>query len=129
MGDRVPADVRLVDTIDLEIDESSLTGETEPAEKDVHPCGSQMENGNADPAVTNGEGTGRPIALAERKCIAYMGTLVRNGRGSGIVVATGSQTEFGVIFEMMQDVSYFLLQWNNHVNSLIRSKINGHRYN
>jgi len=42
--------------------------------------------------------------MAERVCIAYMGTLVRNGRGSGIVIATGSQTEFGVIFSMMQDV-------------------------
>jgi Ca2+-transporting ATPase len=42
--------------------------------------------------------------MAERTCIVYLGTLVRNGRGSGVVIATGSQTEFGVIFSMMQDV-------------------------
>lgn len=84
-GDRVPADVRLLTALDLEIDESSLTGETTAHRKGVAPCP---------------EGT----EMAERSCIAYMGTLVRNGRGSGIVVATGSQTEFGVIFSMMQDV-------------------------
>ena len=99
----MPADVRLVDAIDLEIDESSLTGETEPAGKDILACGRETDIDNADPSILNGADTG-PIALAERRCIAYMGTLVRNGRGSGIVVATGSQTEFGVIFEMMQDV-------------------------
>ncbi|KAF8262296.1 Ca-transporting ATPase [Lactarius quietus] len=84
-GDRIPADVRLLAAVDLEIDESSLTGETTAHRKSVAPCP---------------EGT----EMAERACIAYMGTLVRNGRGSGIVVATGSQTEFGVIFSMMQDV-------------------------
>ncbi|KAH9174469.1 calcium-transporting ATPase [Lactarius sanguifluus] len=84
-GDRIPADVRLLTTVDLEIDESSLTGETTARRKGVVPCPEDAE-------------------MAERTCIAYMGTLVRNGRGSGIVIATGSQTEFGVIFSMMQDV-------------------------
>ncbi|KAI0302439.1 calcium-transporting ATPase [Multifurca ochricompacta] len=84
-GDRIPADVRLLAAVDLEIDESSLTGETTTRRKGVAPCASDAE-------------------MAERTCIAYMGTLVRNGRGSGIVIATGSQTEFGVIFSMMQEV-------------------------
>jgi len=66
---------------------------------------------------THGEGGGK--ALGERHCMAFMGTLVRSGtsphrleecadsigHGSGIVVGTGKETEFGVVFEMMQDVS------------------------
>jgi len=87
VGDRVPADVRLLDAVDLEIDESSLTGETRAVTK------------STDALTTSN------AALAERPCVAYMGTLVRNGRGTGVVVATGTQTEFGVIFAMMQDVS------------------------
>lgn len=59
-GDRIPADVRLLTAVDLEVDESSLTGETTAHTKGVAPCP---------------EGT----EMAERTCIAYMGTLVRNG--------------------------------------------------
>ncbi|OSX61640.1 hypothetical protein POSPLADRAFT_1046930 [Postia placenta MAD-698-R-SB12] len=109
-GDRVPADVRLLTAVDLEIDESSLTGETTARRKDAEPC--QPVRGPAESAngyanmngMGNGHSHGEPVALADRTCIAYMGTLVRNGRGSGIVIATGTQTEFGVIFSMMQDV-------------------------
>lgn len=78
-GDRVPADVRLISAVDLEIDESSLTGETTTRRKDTEPCafangmnGHLNAHGHAPP--------GEPVALAERSCIAYMGTLVRNGR-------------------------------------------------
>ncbi|KAG8829989.1 High affinity Ca2+/Mn2+ P-type ATPase-like protein [Serendipita sp. 399] len=86
VGDRIPADLRITEATSLEIDESSLTGETVPSMKSSLPCPSG------------------PIPLAERSSIAFMGTLVRNGHGAGIVIATGSQTEFGVIFSMMQDV-------------------------
>ncbi|GJE98186.1 calcium-transporting ATPase [Phanerochaete sordida] len=99
-GDRIPADVRLISAVDLEIDESSLTGETTARRKDSETC--LAANGYA-----NGAPNGivhEPVALADRSCIAYMGTLVRNGRGSGVVIATGTQTEFGIIFSMMQDV-------------------------
>lgn len=113
-GDRIPADIRLVDTVDLEIDESSLTGETEARRKDSLTCQYEI-----------GANSGEPVALADRTCIAYMGTLVRNGmilptsvthenlhtcfpgRGSGVVIATGAETEFGIIFSMMQDVSVY----------------------
>ncbi|KAF7294027.1 Calcium-transporting ATPase 1 [Mycena kentingensis (nom. inval.)] len=91
-GDRIPADIRIAAAVDLEIDESSLTGETEARRKGVETCG--YEPGRLR----------EPVALAERSCIAYMGTLVRSGRGTGIVIATGTATEFGVIFAMMQDV-------------------------
>ncbi|TRM56861.1 hypothetical protein BD626DRAFT_413004 [Schizophyllum amplum] len=93
-GDRVPADVRLVEAIDLEIDESSLTGETEARAKGVEVCGGL--------ARRNGEAR---ISLAERSCVGYMGTLVRSGRGRGLVIATGRETEFGVVFSMMEEVS------------------------
>lgn len=94
-GDRIPADIRIVSAVDLEIDESSLTGETEARKKGAETC--VYEGGP-------GRGVREPVPLAERACIAYMGTLVRNGRGMGIVIATGTETEFGVIFSMMQDV-------------------------
>ena len=64
-GDRIPADIRLVDTVDLEVDESSLTGETEARRKNPTTC--EFEHG------------AEPVALADRTCIVYMGTLVRNG--------------------------------------------------
>ncbi|KAF8663645.1 hypothetical protein AX16_000887 [Volvariella volvacea WC 439] len=117
-GDRIPADLRIITAVDLEIDESSLTGETEGRRKTAEPCGGVPAS--AVGSFVNGdEGSvaGSPFAysfahnknadtipLAERTCIAYMGTLVRNGRGSGVVIATGTETEFGVIFSMMQDV-------------------------
>lgn len=88
-GDRVPADIRILEAIDLEIDESSLTGETMPRRKTHEAC------------------VGVEVPMADRACIGFMGTLVRNGRGKGVVIATGKQTEFGVIFSMMQDVSCF----------------------
>ena len=93
VGDRIPADLCLISAINLQIDESSLTGETHPASKNTAPCTASHLNG------------GETAAIAERKCVAYMGTLVRSGKGTGIVVGTGADTEFGVIFSMMQDVS------------------------
>ena len=114
--------MRLITAVDLEVDESSLTGETTARRKDTDPC--RAQNGNAHAGHIHS--TGETVALADRTCIAYMGTLVRNGemlrfkmrnsklihgihfrtgRGSGVVIAIGTQTEFGVIFSMMQDVS------------------------
>jgi len=88
IGDRIPADVRITTAVDLEIDESSLTGETRPCLKGID--------------VIKGEN--QEINLAERKNIAFMGTLVRNGYGMGIVIGTGKNTEFGTIFTMVNEV-------------------------
>ncbi|CAD6581870.1 MAG: High affinity Ca2+/Mn2+ P-type ATPase-like protein [Tremellales sp. Tagirdzhanova-0007] len=96
VGDRVPADIRLIEAVSLEIDESALTGETRPARKNTEVCG------RGEGEDTHGEGGGK--ALGERHCMAFMGTLVRSGHGSGIVVGTGKDSEFGVIFSMMQAV-------------------------
>ena len=85
MGDRVPADLRLIESLDLKLDESSLTGESIPVSKRI----------TLDPAET---------PLAERRSMAWMGTAVTNGRGRGVVVATGMQTEFGRIAQLTQQV-------------------------
>lgn len=92
-GDRIPADLRITSATDLEIDESTLTGETRPAKKSI------------DAITEGGMGLGG-LPIAERRNIAFMGTLVRNGRGAGVVVGTGEQSEFGVVFAMMQEVSH-----------------------
>jgi Mg2+-importing ATPase len=78
LGEVVPADVRLLATAGLESDESVLTGESLPAEKSPGP-------------VPDG------AALAELSSCALMGTVVRAGSGTGVVVATGARAEFGRI--------------------------------
>lgn len=113
-GDRIPADIRIAAAVDLEIDESSLTGETEARRKGSETCA----YGAARPR--------EPVPLAERACVAYMGTLVRSGRGTGIVIATGTDTEFGVIFSMMQDVraaplrAFVLIRWRARSKKSVR---------
>ncbi|CAK4728271.1 unnamed protein product [Aphanomyces euteiches] len=86
-GDRIPADARLVEAIDLEVDESSLTGETHVVAKHTKP----ILSAHLHP-------------IAERKNLVYMGTLVRGGRGKAIVYSIGRQTEFGLVFEVVDSV-------------------------
>jgi len=88
-GDRVPADCRLIDAVELSIDESSLTGENTSVSK--HASAISIY------APTNGGGDDPPIPLTEQKNIAFMGTLVCSGRGRALVVGVGSHTEFGKI--------------------------------
>ncbi|MEZ0394129.1 MAG: cation-transporting P-type ATPase [Desulfurococcaceae archaeon] len=78
-GDRVPADVRLIEAEDLEVDESALTGESAPAEKDPG-------------AVLPPE-----APVGDRVNMAFAGTHVVRGRGKGVVVATGQSTVLGSI--------------------------------
>ncbi|WP_259782568.1 cation-translocating P-type ATPase [Aestuariispira ectoiniformans] len=84
-GDRVAADLRLFRTKGLFIEEALLTGESVPVEKNVT---------SASPDA----------ALGDRGCMAYSGTLVTQGSGAGIVVATGRQTEIGRIGALIQRV-------------------------
>jgi cation-transporting P-type ATPase F len=81
-GDKVPADLRLVKQKELNIDESTLTGESVPVQK--------MET-LLDPDA----------AIADRRNMAYSSTLVTRGNGQGIVVATGDHTEIGRINELI----------------------------
>ncbi|KAJ1839588.1 High affinity Ca2+/Mn2+ P-type ATPase-like protein, partial [Coemansia sp. RSA 2703] len=89
-GDRIPADVRILEASRLEVDESALTGESEALGKTAD---------RVAPSVG-----GHELSFAERRNIGFMGTLVRSGHGSGVVVRTGAQTEFGHIHAMLQDI-------------------------
>jgi len=84
-GDRIPADARLLETVELKIEEAVLTGESTPVNKTI----SVVEE---------------KTPVTERKNMVFMGTYVTYGRGKAVVVATGMQTEFGKIAEMVQTV-------------------------
>ncbi|WP_100330855.1 cation-translocating P-type ATPase [Bacillus xiapuensis] len=83
-GDRIGADVRLLETTNLEIEESAMTGESVPAEKHASPI--KEEN----------------VALGDMKNMAFMGTLVTRGSGVGVVTAIGMRTAMGNIAAMLQ---------------------------
>jgi len=83
-GNAVPADIRLVETHTLRIDESALTGESVPVDKNEETIGEE------------------DIPLGDRFNMAYKGTLVTNGRAKGVAVHTGMDTEIGRIADMLQ---------------------------
>lgn len=83
-GRYIPADLRLIESINLKIDESAFTGESLPAEKD-----SSIVLSNDD------------VAIGDKTNMAFMSTLATYGRGSGIVVSTGMDTEIGKIAKML----------------------------
>jgi P-type Ca2+ transporter type 2C len=85
-GNYIPTDMRLVTTINLRIDEAALTGESVPVQKDA--------TLSLDPEAP----------LGDRKNIAFMGTVVTYGRGQGVVVSTGMNTQIGKIAEMLSAV-------------------------
>ena len=84
-GDMVPADLRLIETANLKIQEASLTGESVPVEKDAA-------------AVLNSD-----CALGDRINMAFSSSIVTYGRGQGVVTAIGMQTEMGAIAGMLED--------------------------
>ncbi len=83
-GDRVPADLRLIDATELKIDESILTGESLPVEKGCEPIA--KEN----------------LIPGDQKNMAFMGTMVVAGRAKGVVVETGPRTILGAIAQHVQ---------------------------
>lgn len=111
-GDRVPADLRLIECHDLCIDESNLTGETEAARKatlaskpSYHE--SQISGQNGDINSNLSYEVTRPASASKNNVstnenLAFMGTLVQSGHGKGIVIGTGDKTQFGAVFRMMQ---------------------------
>jgi Ca2+-transporting ATPase len=83
-GNYVPADLRLISSVNLKVEEASLTGESVPVEKNA--------------AVT----LDKEIPLGDRKNSAFMSTMVTYGRGKGLVTGAGMNTQIGMIAEMIQ---------------------------
>jgi len=84
-GDKVPADLRLIEVRQLRIEEAALTGESEPVEKNIEALSAQA-------------------LIGDRTCMAYSGTLVVYGQARGVVTATGAATEIGRISSMIASV-------------------------
>jgi Ca2+-transporting ATPase len=85
-GDRVPADMRIVELKNLKVDEALLTGESLTAEKNTHPADENSMPG-------------------DRKCMLFSGTLITSGTASCVVVATGMSTELGHISGMLSQAA------------------------
>ena len=84
-GDKVPADARLIEVMNLKVDEAPLTGESESVEKVIFPLSQEGE-----------------VSLGDRLNMLYMGTAVVYGRGKAVITSTGMATEFGKIAGLLQ---------------------------
>ena len=95
-GDRIPADGRVVDSVELTIDESALTGEPDAIFKTSNgilfsPAAASQRNNH--------------ISLSDQQNIVFAGTLVTGGRGRAMVIAVGAQTEFGKIATALSHIT------------------------
>ena len=116
-GCQVPADLRLTQSANLKIEESALTGESLPIEKDagfMGIMGKDISHGkdiSRGKNISYGKGAlhesdgfqGERIPLGDRRNMAYMSTIVTYGRGQGLVTATGMDTELGQIATMITE--------------------------
>ncbi|WP_029031173.1 HAD-IC family P-type ATPase [Salinarimonas rosea] len=101
-GDRVPADLRVVEARNLRIEEAALTGESVPSEKSVHPVETDAQ-------------------LGDRASMAYSGTMVTAGSGRGVVVATGGRTEIGRISGLLADVGEMTTPLLRQIDTLAKT--------
>jgi len=86
-GDRIPADGRIIQSSNLEVNESSLTGESEPVKKH-----------NAERVLTKSD-----LSIGERNNMVFYGTYITTGNGTAITVKTGKDTEIGKISQGLED--------------------------
>jgi Ca2+-transporting ATPase len=100
-GDRVPADGRLIESINMQIEEAALTGESVPVTKNV--------------ASIPGD---QPVALGDRTNMAFMGTAVNYGRGELVVTTTGLKTEIGNIAALLMQVEEGTTPLQRRLNKL-----------
>lgn len=100
-GDRVPADLRLLDTTELRIEESALTGESMPVSKQTAAVAADAP-------------------LGDRSCLAFSGTLVTSGRGIAVVTAIGAATEIGQINTLLADVQSLATPLTKQMNQFGR---------
>lgn len=100
-GAKVPADIRLIDTHGLLIQEAALTGEWLPVEKGIDPVKSEAP-------------------LAERSSLAFAGTLAESGAGTGVVIATGEDTELGAIAKELSKVTKAETPLQRDIKSIAR---------
>ncbi|MDE6583353.1 MAG: HAD-IC family P-type ATPase, partial [Clostridia bacterium] len=99
-GSIVPADLRLIETSDIKINESSLTGESEPVEK------------FADIVYD------KEMPLADQKNMAFAGSVVENGHAKGLVVFVGTQTEIGKIAESIRETKKEMTPLQKNIQSV-----------
>ena len=102
-GDYIPADVRIIEGMNLKVDESALTGESVPVDK------------KAD-IVIDGE-----VSLGDRINLASMGTVVTYGRGVGVVYATGMNTEMGKIAAILSETNEAATPLQEKLNSMAKT--------
>lgn len=99
-GDSVCADIRLISSSSLKVEEASLTGESVPVDKD------------AEAVLTD------DASIGDRKNMVYMGTALTYGRGKGVVVATGKNTELGKIADKLSNIEDDVTPLQKNLNSL-----------
>lgn len=100
-GRIIPADIRFTESVNLKVDESALTGESIPTDKNSYDVYDNVD-----------------LPLADRKNIGYMSTIVTNGRGEGIVISTGMNTEIGKIASLLTDSKKELTPLQSKLNIL-----------
>ena len=102
-GDYIPADIRIIESVNLKIDEAALTGESMPVDKDAN-------------VVLDSD-----TSLGDRINLASMGTVVTYGRGAGVVYATGMDTEMGKIASLLSETDEAVTPLQIKLNAMAKA--------
>ncbi|MBD3350676.1 MAG: HAD-IC family P-type ATPase, partial [Candidatus Lokiarchaeota archaeon] len=107
LGDKVPADCRIINGVNLTVDESSLTGESEPVKKNNTDKPLKMEDN-------------QKLPIQDRKNMLFLGTYISSGRGSAIVVKIGEKTELGKINVKLEEATTGDIPLRRKMNTLAK---------